>query len=430
MLTYGSLVWAKATESKGVKQKLESLQRLALTSMGCFRRSTPTAGLEVITYTTPLWLFVRQEAAMAYIRTMHLEKIPREKLQTEKRPKAIGHRQYMKTFLEKIQYEIEASDQSGEALDNWQKQYKLNTDSYKEGTPEWDGDIFVYTDGSKDTEGKTGAGAVIYDCDKKIIISNKWHLGRFATVFQAEVYAIMQAANMLRDKEYTNKKIVVHSDSRAALQAIDGNNVTSTIVGNAISSLNIIDPSNTVELRWIKGHADHMGNEEADRLAKDGAADENNVVQDIPSVSANILRDRLRGAIDAEWQRDWDEEQPCRQTKHFFPYISKKQSILATKCNRKTFSIYTQFVTGHNWLNRHNAIVEHGFPDTAESACPHCGGEESSLHIFAECPMYNDARLAVLHEISPLTPPFLTTPSVVIAFLKEASIECFTEQLL
>ena len=66
MLTYGCVVWVKATASAGVQRSLERIQRLALTSLGHFRLNTPTAGLEIITHTIPLWLFIQQEAAAAH----------------------------------------------------------------------------------------------------------------------------------------------------------------------------------------------------------------------------------------------------------------------------------------------------------------------------------------------------------------------------
>ena len=49
-------------------------------SMGNFYGSTPTAGLEVATFTTPLTIHIKQEAAMAFLRTKSLVKIEREKL--------------------------------------------------------------------------------------------------------------------------------------------------------------------------------------------------------------------------------------------------------------------------------------------------------------------------------------------------------------
>ena len=54
MLSYGALIWARETFSEDIKKRLRGLQRLTLTSMGFFRRSTPTAGLEAITFTTLL----------------------------------------------------------------------------------------------------------------------------------------------------------------------------------------------------------------------------------------------------------------------------------------------------------------------------------------------------------------------------------------
>ena len=49
MLTYGSLVWAQqAQKLEKVQSALRKVQRLAMITMGHFRRSTPTAGLEVI----------------------------------------------------------------------------------------------------------------------------------------------------------------------------------------------------------------------------------------------------------------------------------------------------------------------------------------------------------------------------------------------
>ena len=49
-LTYGCLVWVKAIKRKGIKKDLTHLNHLALLSLGHFRKSTPTAGLEVISY--------------------------------------------------------------------------------------------------------------------------------------------------------------------------------------------------------------------------------------------------------------------------------------------------------------------------------------------------------------------------------------------
>ena len=57
-LTYGCLVWVKAISKEGIKKDLTRLNRLALLSFGHFRKSTLTAGLEVISYVRPLDLHI------------------------------------------------------------------------------------------------------------------------------------------------------------------------------------------------------------------------------------------------------------------------------------------------------------------------------------------------------------------------------------
>jgi hypothetical protein len=55
-------------------------------------------------------------------------------------------------------------------------------------------------------------------------------LGKFATVFQTEIYAILQCACENIRRAYKNKRIVIISDSQAALRAPSGRRVTSRLV--------------------------------------------------------------------------------------------------------------------------------------------------------------------------------------------------------
>jgi len=68
-LTYGCLVWVKAIEKEGIKKDLTRLKRLVLLSFGHFRKSTLTAGLEVISYVRPLDLHIHCEVVLAKWRT-------------------------------------------------------------------------------------------------------------------------------------------------------------------------------------------------------------------------------------------------------------------------------------------------------------------------------------------------------------------------
>ena len=92
-----------------LRTRITSLQRLALTSLGHFKHGTPTAGLEVITHTTPLHLHIKQEALMAYYRTTGMSKREEGSLKCCKHT-LVGHRQSMQTFAESMVFLRPQSD--------------------------------------------------------------------------------------------------------------------------------------------------------------------------------------------------------------------------------------------------------------------------------------------------------------------------------
>ena len=110
--TWGCLVWVRATYDINLCKLMTKVQRLALTSMGYFRISTPTAGLEVATYTVPLPFHVRQESAMAFGRTTHQTKYSREDMHVFNRPNTVGHRQVVERFLTEIEYDLNDADKT------------------------------------------------------------------------------------------------------------------------------------------------------------------------------------------------------------------------------------------------------------------------------------------------------------------------------
>ena len=71
MISYASIIWGKGIKTH-LKAKLRSLQRLALLCLGHVRRGTPTAGLEVITDTMPIDLFIEQESVNTYLSLIHI----------------------------------------------------------------------------------------------------------------------------------------------------------------------------------------------------------------------------------------------------------------------------------------------------------------------------------------------------------------------
>jgi ribonuclease HI len=123
-----------------------------------------------------------------------------------------------------------------------------------------------FTDGSRTAEG-TGAGVYGQSADSRLSIS----LGKHATVFQAEVYAILACFHETETQERLEKYVSVCSDSRAALKALQAAKTTSPLVRQCQKALNDISNRHAVWLYWVPGHAGVRGKEIADKLAKDGS---------------------------------------------------------------------------------------------------------------------------------------------------------------
>ena len=71
--------------------------------------------------------------------------------------------------------------------------------------------LIWYTDGSR-TDSGTGSGI----SGLKPNISYSFPLGKFASVFQTEIYAILLHAYENIRRAYKNKRILIFSDSQAA----------------------------------------------------------------------------------------------------------------------------------------------------------------------------------------------------------------------
>jgi len=91
-------------------------------------------------------------------------------------------------------------------------------------------------------------------------------------VFQTEIYAILQCACENIRRAYKNKRILIFSDSQAALKALSSPKLTSGLVAECLDALSVLASMNEVTLKWVPGHCGILGNEEADKLARQASA--------------------------------------------------------------------------------------------------------------------------------------------------------------
>ena len=110
----------------------------------------------------------------------------------------------------------------------------------------------------------TGAGVYGQSVNRRLSIPP----GKHATVFQAEVYAILACALEIEAQDWPEKYVSICSDNQVALKALQVAKTTSPLVHQCQQVLNNISAWHAVVLYWVPGHARVRGNEIADRLAR------------------------------------------------------------------------------------------------------------------------------------------------------------------
>jgi ribonuclease HI len=112
----------------------------------------------------------------------------------------------------------------------------------------------VFPDGSH-YKSRTVAAYCILIKDQ-VVAEEAIPLGIFPSVFQAEVVPILLAAEKLLEFA-DHGKIVIHSDSQAALQVLNNPVVTSQTVLAAMLNLDTFAKKQVISLWWVKAHVGH-----------------------------------------------------------------------------------------------------------------------------------------------------------------------------
>ena len=138
-----------------------------------------------------------------------------------------------------------------------------------------------------------------------------------------------------------------------------------------------------IALRWIKGHADFTGNELADHLARLGSCMKVQTVAPEVPVPVSTVKQEIKDHFRAEWQTRWKNDELCRQTKSFIPYVNRKKTKKIINRSRRDLNLITQACTGHALVAHHVGKWVEGVEDECEMCME---AEETTAHLFFECP--------------------------------------------
>ncbi len=360
------------------KDKLRTLQRLALIQMGHFRQSTPARGLEAITDTMPLDLHIQAEIIKVRIRL-------KDNLQRNwsggntKKWSLTGHIKRSDTLLSKMGLPDTPTDKTTRTH-MWDKPYEVNHESLLTGE-----DIVnktgtqIYTDGSRINH-KAGYGAATYQGNEEMA-ATKGNLGFNATVYQGECIAITEGIHLAQEMNLQGN-VDILTDNQAIFKALDGNWTDSRTTTDTYQALKSLAETNTVTIHWIKAHVGFIGNERADTLAKEGANELSIGCEPRAPISKSVFKRHIDLELRKEWNEQWKNRKDCRQTRIVFPEINPKKGQEMRKLKRDTLSRMVRALTGHDFRNRHNSIVE----QRDFCKCRLCQeGDENLDHLITEC---------------------------------------------
>ena len=210
-LTYGCLVWARACQDKTIRYKLSKLNRLMALSMMPIRKSSPTMGLEIILGLPPIDLTIEKKALEAMIRVKPHSRTKWDGLGNS----STGHLRWGEDMLNSCGIPTQSFDYTN--VLNLNKGFKVDLDSFKSGLPQTNCNLSCYTDGSKMTSNAGYGFGIANSID--LVARGNGQLGKYNTVYQAEVTAIEKAVDELI--EMKPEKVTIFSDSQAAIRSLD-----------------------------------------------------------------------------------------------------------------------------------------------------------------------------------------------------------------
>ncbi|KAJ8919400.1 hypothetical protein NQ315_016493 [Exocentrus adspersus] len=232
--------------------------------------------------------------------------------------------------------------------------------------------------------------------------------GAGAGIYGAEVAAIQDWAREIKRQGAARQSIaILYSDSQAALKAIGSMQVCSRLVWDCVKALQELGSQNKLTLAWVPGHKGHKGNEEADRLAREGAG--RALIG--PEPFCGIAKTHVRASID-EWMDgkswEWWRKLPQqRQAKMFIKGRSARLTDDLLGQNRKAIRIIVGLLTGHCRLNKHMSLM--GLAE--EATCRFCSEEEeTAVHVLCQCEGLARLRFLILGEENPSASSYTEAP--------------------
>jgi ribonuclease HI len=210
-----------------------------------------------------------------------------------------------------------------------------------------------------------------------------FYLGKFGTVFQTEIYAILQCAYENIRRAYSNKPVLIFSDSQVALRALDGPKVTSILITECLKALSGLAGRNEVILAWVPGHCGIPGNEETDRLARQTSGLPLHGPERALGIPRCSVREVIRAWTMEEHSCNWRNLKGHRHGKLFISGTCRKSADNLLRLSRRQLKMVVVILTGHAPVRKHKHTT--GLFEV-DLTCRFCRKETETIqHIICCC---------------------------------------------
>jgi ribonuclease HI len=253
------------------------------------------------------------------------------------------------------------------------------------------GYIKIYTDGSKNIQGSTGAAYVVPEY--KVV--EQWKLPSLSSILTAELHAIYKAIQWFADQGH-NRAIIL-TDSLSGVEMLNNTMGRPSIYKHII--IQIIEQlkaqGKTCKISWIPSHKGIDGNELADREAKSSL---NINVITIANVPKRDMSKSIKLQTRDQWQEHWDTQsnltnvgnhlRRVRTTVNHWPWTS-------IPSNRKLESMLGRLRIGHCGLRAH--MYRFGM---ADGPLCECNLPETVSHYVMDCQEHTAQRNALVTALN------------------------------
>ena len=364
IITYAAGIWGSVIKFKVIIKKLSSFQRgFAIREIKGFRTISTTAAIALANQ-VPLHLKILEVHNVELARLQGTSVFLPADIQLQKPalPKSLLHP------AKRVYITVDT------ALDQSEVDNKTTSSPIK-----------IYTDGSKDSDGRVGAAFIIYT-DSNLKVTRKLKLHSSCSVFQAELFALQCAVEWVSINTHL-EQVTILSDCMSALQEISNPNSTNSFVNSIHKFIN--SSHSQIRFIWIKAHVGILGNEEADIAAKSAA--QLHKQPDFCKFPISYVKSRIKNQNQIEHNNIYTNSAQGQITRKWFPDLAAMSEFF---CKSKASFYNTQIFTGHSFSKHYL----HRFKITSDNKCPCDSNKVQNIeHLLKDCTFYSKNRAS--HEL-------------------------------